>query len=199
MDFNDHLQYLSFHPGVTLLRNLQKVLVWSKTQRAIADNASARLLDDTLVDWAKMRQDFDRDRTKPNPYEEPETCELPQTFPPLSVLIFIVVTMATLRRQFDKDEDRELRRGRTPPHTVTSSTFIWNAIQIEEQQYVPLHTILNENHLFFLGETYVRRNRRRSRPRPLQKDWPNAGNILSRAFKNFGMSRESICLECRTS
>ena len=149
MGFNDHLQYLSFHPGVTLLRNLRKALVWSKTQRAIADNASACLLDDTLVDWAKMRQDFDRDRTKPNPYEEPETCELPQTFPPLSVLIFIVVTMATLRRQFDKDEDRKLRRGCTPPHTVTSSTFIWNAIQIEEQQYVPLHTILNENHLFF--------------------------------------------------
>ena len=60
--------------------------------------------------------------------------------------------MATLRRQFDKDEDRELRRGRTPPHTVTSSTFIWNAIQIEEQQYVPLHTILNENHLFFFRQ-----------------------------------------------
>ena len=89
-------------------------------QCAIADNAPAHLLDDTLVDWAKMQQDFDRDRMKPNPYEEPETCELPQTFPPLSMLIFIVITMATLRRQFDKDKDCELRCGCTPPHTVTS-------------------------------------------------------------------------------
>ena len=27
-----------------------------------------------------MRQDFDRDRTKPNPYEEPEACKSSQEF-----------------------------------------------------------------------------------------------------------------------
>ena len=49
-------------------------LVWSKTQRIIAENASARLEPDALADWVKVRQDFDRDPTKPNPYEEPEAC-----------------------------------------------------------------------------------------------------------------------------
>lgn len=45
--------------------------------------------------------------------------------------------MESLKRQIDKDEEHDLRRGHIPPHAVTASTFIWNAIQIEEQQYVP--------------------------------------------------------------
>lgn len=45
--------------------------------------------------------------------------------------------MESLKRQLNDDEDRELRRGHTPPHAVTPSTFIGNAIKIEEQQYVP--------------------------------------------------------------
>ena len=61
--------------GTSLLKNLQKSLTWSITQRAIADNASRRLPSETLTDWSRMRQDFDRDRTKPNPYEEPEACK----------------------------------------------------------------------------------------------------------------------------
>ena len=28
-----------------------------------------------LAEWTKMRLDFDQDRNKPNPYEEPRTCE----------------------------------------------------------------------------------------------------------------------------
>ena len=53
------------------------------------------------------------------------------------VLTFIVMTMDSLRVQLDEDEAHELRRGHTPPHTVAASAFIWNAIEIEGQQYVP--------------------------------------------------------------
>ena len=45
--------------------------------------------------------------------------------------------MASLKRQLDQDEARELCQGRTPPHIVTAGTFIANAIQIEDRQYVP--------------------------------------------------------------
>ena len=48
---------------------------WSKTHRVIADNASKSLPEDTLAAWTKVRQEFNRDPSKPNPYEEPETCE----------------------------------------------------------------------------------------------------------------------------
>ena len=47
------------------------------------------------------------------------------------------MTMESLRRQLDQDEARDLRQGRTPPHAVTASVFIWDALQLEQQQYVP--------------------------------------------------------------
>lgn len=122
--------------GITLLKNLQKALIWSKTQRAIADNASNRLPLETLADWDKMRRDFDRDNKKPNPYAEPEACESPRLFCMFSMLILTVMTMESLRRQLDSDEARESRQGRTPPHAVTASAFIGDALQIEQRQYV---------------------------------------------------------------
>ena len=45
--------------------------------------------------------------------------------------------MEALKRQLEVDEDCESRQGHTPPHAMTPSTFIGNAIQIEGQQYVP--------------------------------------------------------------
>jgi len=44
--------------------------------------------------------------------------------------------MDSLRCQLDEDEARDASRGRTPPHTVTPSHFMWDGFQIEEQQYV---------------------------------------------------------------
>ena len=66
--------------GITLLKNVEKGLIWSQTQRAVADNASNRLPTETLVDWEKMRRDFDRDNKQPNPYKEPEVCRSPDYF-----------------------------------------------------------------------------------------------------------------------
>lgn len=83
-----------------------------------------------------MRLDFDRDITKPNPYEEPRTCEYPERIQLFPVLNCVVVTMESLKRQLDEDEKRELRQGRTPPHATSASTFIGSAIQIEREQYV---------------------------------------------------------------
>jgi hypothetical protein len=57
------------------------------------------------------------------------------------MLIIIVVTMASLKRELDEAELRELRQGRSP-HPVTVSTFIENALQIEEEQYVSCDTTL---------------------------------------------------------
>lgn len=53
------------------------------------------------------------------------------------MLIFqTVVTVEVLRRQLNEDNESDSRRGCTPAHTITPGTFIWTAIQIEEQQYV---------------------------------------------------------------
>ena len=57
-----------------------------------------------------------------------------QQYLPFVVLTFVVVTMESLRRQLDQDENRDASLGRSPPHTVTASQFIWDALRIEEQQ-----------------------------------------------------------------
>jgi hypothetical protein len=49
-------------------------------------------------------------------------------------LTLIVVTMDSLKKQLDNDEAYNVRLGYTPPHSVTAGNFIWNAIQIEEEQ-----------------------------------------------------------------
>ena len=53
----------------------QESLSWSGGQCIIADKASKSLPSGMLVDWTKMRLDFDQDPTKPNLYEEPKTCK----------------------------------------------------------------------------------------------------------------------------
>ena len=73
--FNHHPLCLLFLPGTSFLKNLQKSLTWSKTQRAIAKKVSECLAPDTLAAWTKLRQDFDQDQKNTNPYEEPESCE----------------------------------------------------------------------------------------------------------------------------
>ena len=53
--------------------------------------------------------------------------------------------MESLRRQLDIEEAREFGQGRTPPHTVTPSTFMADALRLEEQQYVPPSFLLTKN------------------------------------------------------
>ena len=139
---------LPFLLGVSLLKNLRKALTWSKTQHANADKASQGLPATTLTDWTNMRNEFDRDRKKPNPYEEPETCKLLRSLSTHSILILTltVVTVASLRRKFNNNNARKLRRGHVPPHIISPSSFLGSALQIEEQQYVPCHVTPISNH-----------------------------------------------------
>jgi hypothetical protein len=70
------------------------------------------------------------------------------------MLTLIVVTMESLRRQLDRDEDQEMCQGRFPPHAVSASAFIGNAIQIETQQYVPNCKTLINPLTYFPDEIY---------------------------------------------
>ena len=76
------------------------------------------------------------------------------TFPCTNSRILIVVTLASLKKQLDEDDRRESRQGRSPPHTMTASVFIMNALQIEEQQYVLHSMALMPTHPFPLDKTY---------------------------------------------
>ena len=56
--------------GVSLDKNLRLSLAWSKSQREVATLVSGSYLDATVNEWRKMREEFDLDQSKPDPYEE---------------------------------------------------------------------------------------------------------------------------------
>ena len=59
-----------FYLGKLLEKNLRRSLVWKKSQREVATLMSAAFDSTTVDKWHQMRELFDRDQTKPNPYEE---------------------------------------------------------------------------------------------------------------------------------
>ena len=55
-----------------LLKNLRRSFIWGTTQRTFATAISDKHSDDVIEEWSKIRDAFDKDPTKPNPYEEPK-------------------------------------------------------------------------------------------------------------------------------
>ena len=58
------------------LKNLRWSLALSRTQRTFALAMSTKHPADVLQQWANMHNNFDKDPTKPNPYEEPHVHKL---------------------------------------------------------------------------------------------------------------------------
>ena len=56
--------------GTFLDRNLRRSLAWKTSQREVADLMSGSYPADVVSKWRGMRDDFDRDPSKPNPYED---------------------------------------------------------------------------------------------------------------------------------
>ena len=56
--------------GTMLKRNLRQSLAWKKSQREVAALVSDAYPTATVEKWCKMRDEFDLDNSKPNPYEE---------------------------------------------------------------------------------------------------------------------------------
>jgi hypothetical protein len=57
---------------VTLNKNLKTSLAWFATQREVAMLMSSSYPEAAVSKWTAMRDDFDRDSSKPNPYQEAE-------------------------------------------------------------------------------------------------------------------------------
>lgn len=62
------------------MKNLRRSVTWSKSQRAFATAISAKHSEDVIKEWSEMRDAFDDDPMKPNPYEEPKTRQLATVF-----------------------------------------------------------------------------------------------------------------------
>ena len=57
-----------------LRKTLDKAWKWSKAQRKVAKTLDSTVSDETLHKWQKMVTEYKQDKSKPNPFEEPEIC-----------------------------------------------------------------------------------------------------------------------------
>ena len=79
-----------------------------------------------------MRDEFDLDSSKPNPYEEVDNCVYLYKSPSAPNQS-LDVTMAQLKLELLKEEARELS-GRGPLHKVSAGAFFRKAIEIEDRR-----------------------------------------------------------------
>jgi hypothetical protein len=61
--------------GVILRKTLEKAWKWGKAQREVATSLDATVSEKTLLRWKKMVIEYKKDRSKPNPFHEPEMGE----------------------------------------------------------------------------------------------------------------------------
>ena len=64
----------SHNTGSNLRKSVEKAWKWSKTQREVAKSLDEMVSESTLLEWEKIVVEYKQDRTKPNPFEEPEIC-----------------------------------------------------------------------------------------------------------------------------
>ena len=121
--------------GTLLYKNLRRSLVWSKSQRKVATLVSESYLPTTVDEWRKMRDEFDLDQSKPNPYEEVDNRAC--SFNNYLILSDQSpdVTLAELKLELLKEEARE-QVGHGPSPKVSPGAFFRKAIEIEDRRYV---------------------------------------------------------------
>jgi len=124
-----------FPSGILLEKNLRRSLAWSKSQREIATLMSASYPVTTVDEWRKMRDEFDLDQSKPNPYEEVDNRAFFFQQTPLTTDQIPDVTMAQLKLQLLQEEAKELTE-RGPMYKVSPGAFFRKALDIEERRCV---------------------------------------------------------------
>jgi len=61
--------------GDYLKISFQKSFVMKKRHRLLADKHTLTFPTDTIEKWREMKREWDEDHSKPDPYQESETCE----------------------------------------------------------------------------------------------------------------------------
>ncbi|KAF9789306.1 hypothetical protein BJ322DRAFT_1000561 [Thelephora terrestris] len=102
----------------SLEKNLRRSLAWSRSQREVANLVSQSYSPETVDVWRKMRDEFDLDQSKPNPYKEVENR----------------TTMKQLKLALLKEEAAELTEHGPSPHKVSAGAFFDKAIMIENRR-----------------------------------------------------------------
>jgi hypothetical protein len=92
-----------------------------------------------VTKWEKMVSDWDKDKTKKNPYEEPVAGKI--FFPSCHVPNLATgtgTTMTEVRLELANEENEDAARGRETLHEVSAGKWLTIGLDLEEQQYVSL-------------------------------------------------------------
>ncbi|KDQ54200.1 hypothetical protein JAAARDRAFT_60933 [Jaapia argillacea MUCL 33604] len=91
-----------------------------RKQRNNFEEFSATFSPETVVQWEKMVDMWNEDRSRLNPYQEP-----PST-----------ATLNDVRLELAREEAADAARGNLSTHNVSMSSFIVTGLELEEQQWV---------------------------------------------------------------
>lgn len=95
---------------------------------------------ETIAVWTKKVDEWIRDRTKPNPYEEPQNSEcsgINYILPDASNNIYYLATrLQDVRLELAKEDADVAKEGAAAPHTISLTEFLMKGLELEEQQYV---------------------------------------------------------------
>jgi len=126
---------ISFNTGTFFLKRFQTAFVMSKRHQAIADELSKTFSAETIKKWEEMVKTWDKDKSAPNPYAEPQCSKLLCLLRGLLYLIkSLATTLQDVRLELAKEEAVNAARGVLPKHKITLTGFFFAAFDIEEQQ-----------------------------------------------------------------
>ena len=98
---------------------LKKAIAMQKKQRKVFVKFNATFPSDVVRKWEKMVVEWDADRKKKNPYEEPVAG----------------TSVAEVRLELAKEEADDVQCGNQSVHHISASRWLTMGLDLEEQQY----------------------------------------------------------------
>ncbi|KAI0054927.1 hypothetical protein BV25DRAFT_1922257 [Artomyces pyxidatus] len=119
---NDFFGAINWRKVISMGDQLQKSLkeavpAYAKQKRGF-DESTASFPPEVIEKWERMISTWERDRSKPNPYAEPE----------------IHHTLADVRLELAQQEAEEVKRGVVSLHETSASVFLSTGLDLEDQQ-----------------------------------------------------------------
>ena len=100
-------------------------------------NFNATFPPAVMTKWDKMVADWDRDKSKKNPYEVPVAGKFHSQFDARCNLpAHVGTTMTDVRLELAKEKNEDIVRGAESLHEVSAGKWLAIGLELEEQQYV---------------------------------------------------------------
>ncbi|TFY77801.1 hypothetical protein EWM64_g6209 [Hericium alpestre] len=130
---NDVFSTMNWHKtrsmGTQLLRLLKEAVTLLQKQEINFQEHKQTFSAEIIEEWDKMIQEWDADKNKPNPYEEP----------------VVKTSLADVRLQLTQEEAVEASRGVVAPHETMATSFLIAGLEIQEQQCLLQHHKTSED------------------------------------------------------